>query len=722
MEKNHYFAVVAPGLEELLGSELAGLGAGDIRHTRGGLCFSGTQEAAYRACLWSRLANRILLPLANFRVGSELDLYQGVKSIDWSLHLDPDLTFAVSCTSRKSVIGHSRFAALRVKDGVADWFRETAGRRPDVAPEQPDLQLQLFLDRDEATLYLDLSGESLHRRGYRLQGARAPLKETLAAAILLRSDWSKLAAEGAPLVDPMCGSGTLVIEAALMAGDCAPGIDRKYFGFLGWRQHRPELWQALLKEAAERRDAGRSAIPQLYGFDQDPRSIDSARGNAERAGVLGPVRFKQLALRDLRNPADPEHPGLLLVNPPYGERLGEVEDLGPLYRELGSRWREEFQGWRAALLTGNPELAFELGLRARRYHALNNGPIACRLLHFEISREAEMQPASARPRVSPAALEQAGMLANRLRKNLARLKGWAKSGQIDCFRVYDRDLPEYALAVDLYADQVHVQEYQAPAEIEEKKARQRFAAALEVLPEALGVDPAKVHCKVRQRQRGREQYRKQAEKGIFQVVQEGGLKFLVNLDDYLDTGLFLDHRQTRDWLRRHSAGRSFLNLFAYTGTASVYAAAGGARSTTSVDLSATYLDWARRNLQLNGFDGGQHRLVQADCLEWLRRDQGSYDLIFLDPPTFSNSKRMTQTFDVQRDHVALIRLAVSRLAPGGQLVFSTNQRNFRLDRAELAELAELQFHDLQAETLPRDFARNPKIHQCWLVTRPSDAL
>lgn len=708
-----FFVTVAPGLEELLGEELQGLGI-SAAHTHAGVSFSGSMEDAYRICLWSRLAQRVLLPIARFEAVDADQLYHGVRQVDWGQHLASGQSFAVAATLRKSDLNHSRFAALRVKDAIVDQFRENCGERPSVSVHRPDLQLQLFVDRNQAVLSIDLSGESLHRRGYRLDGARAPLKETLAAALLLRSGWPQIAAEGGTLIDPMCGSGTIVIEGALLAANLAPGLQRDYFGFLGWRQHQAELWQQLCDEASEQRRSV-PARPLALGFDQDGRTIAAARDNARRAGLEGWVEFGQRAIRDLRNPLPEGAPsGLLLVNPPYGERLGEADQLGPVYAELGRVWREEFDGWRASLLTGNPDLAFQIGLRPERYHSLHNGQIPCRLLHFEIRKENVRTPQGDRKPVRPGALEQARMLVNRLRKNRKALDPWLRREGVSCYRLYDRDLPEYALAIDRYGELVHVQEYRAPASIDERKAAERLAAALEVLPEALGVAPEQIFCKVRQRQKGASQYQKLAGQGAGCEVAEGGLRFWVNLADYLDTGLFLDHRITRSMLREKAGGKRFLNLFAYTGTATVYAAAGGAQTTTSVDISRTYLDWLGRNLALNRLDGPQHRLLQADCLQWLRQERQQYDLIFLDPPSFSNSKRMQGVLDVQRDHVELIRLASGLLAPAGELFFSTNLRSFKLDAGALAGLA---CEDITAATIPPDFRRNPKIHRCWLIRK-----
>jgi 23S rRNA (guanine2445-N2)-methyltransferase / 23S rRNA (guanine2069-N7)-methyltransferase len=312
------------------------------------------------------------------------------------------------------------------------------------------------------------------------------------------------------------------------------------------------------------------------------------------------------------------------------------------------------------------------------------------------------------------------MFANRLRKNLRTIGAWARRQSIDCYRLYDADIPEYALAVDLYRGEslwVHCQEYAAPRSVDPVDAARRLEEAMATIPELLGVPEEQVFLKVRQRQKGTSQYQKLAQRGRFHEVREDHCRLLVNFTDYLDTGLFLDHRLTRALAAQLARGRKFLNLFAYTASATVHAALGGAATTTTVDMSRTYLDWAQRNLALNGIAGPEHLLIQADCLEWLEQANRAaawhrYGVIFLDPPTFSSSKRMRNTFEVQRDHPRLIRQALHLLEPGGTLIFSNNYRRFRMDPPILEEFV---VEDITARTLPRDFARNPRIHNCWLL-------
>jgi 23S rRNA (guanine2069-N7)-methyltransferase / 23S rRNA (guanine2445-N2)-methyltransferase len=723
--------VTAPaGTADLAAEELTAVGVADIKVERGGVACRGTLEQAYRACLWSRVANRVLLPIAEFPAATPDELYAGARSVEWHEHLGQETTFAVDCTVSRSAIGHSQFAALRVKDAVADQFRERTGARPSVDTEAPDVQLNVHIDRDVATLAIDLSGDSLHRRGYRGAQGAAPLKENLAAAVLLRAGWPKLLAEGAAavgFVDPMCGSGSLAIEAALIAAHVAPGLLRERFGLVGWRGHDAALWSRLRAEAAERRAAASGVEITIHAYDRDARAVRATLENAARAGFERRLHAERRELADL--PSAPVARGLVAVNPPYGERLGDVESLVGVYGALGERLRAGFVGWQAAVLTGNPPLGRELKLKARRTHRMFNGPIECRLLRFDI--EPKYFETKRTPGALPAVDEEArarpgaAMFGNRLRKNAATLGTWARAEGIACYRVYDADMPEYAFSIDLYASGtdpeaerwVYVQEYAPPPTVDAAKARARRAEAFAVIPDVLGVARERVHLRTRRRQKGGAQYAKLAERGEFCAVAEGGLSFEVNFTDYLDTGLFLDHRPTRARLRELAAGKRFLNLFAYTGAATVYAAAGGARSTTSVDLSRTYLDWTRRNLERNGFaDARKHELVQADVLAWLEQPPAArYDLVFLDPPTASRSKRMAHQFDLQRDHVALIRSALLKLAPGGVMIFSNNFRKFRLDAAGLADL---DVRNVTAESIPRDFARDARIHHCFEIRVP----
>jgi 23S rRNA (guanine2069-N7)-methyltransferase / 23S rRNA (guanine2445-N2)-methyltransferase len=714
------FLASAPrGLADLLAKELAILGAADVRERTTGVAFSGTLEPAYRACLESRLANRVFLELSRFEAPSAEAFYGAARQIDWPQHLGPRATLACDFSGKHPAITHSHFGALKLKDAIVDAMRDATGARPDIALDRPGVRVHAHAHGTQITISIDLAGESLHRSGYRGAAGEAPLKENVAAGMLARAGWAELAAGGAEFLDPMCGSGTLVIEAAMMAAGCAPGLKREYFGLLGWRGHDEALWRRLRAQARSLCRADAKPTVVLRGQDRDPAAVRDARANAQRAGIGSWVEFEVRPLSQVepRGPA-----GLLCTNPPYGVRLQDLEAARAVHRELGQVLRERFQGWQAAVLTA-PQLGMELGIRAARTHTLWNGAIECRLLRMRVEAASLRRPGTlARESSTPLDTPGARMFANRLTKNLKPLRSWADKAGISCYRLYDADMPEYAFAIDLYRtvdpdeSWLYVQEYAAPAEIEPEAVRRRRGEALSTLPQVTGIPPDRIKLRTRRRTHRGEQYRKVGEQGHFHTVLEDGLRLLVNFDDYLDTGLFLDHRTTRARLRAAAGGGRFLNLFAYTGTATVYAAVGGAAASTSVDLSRTYLDWAQRNLALNATGPGPrpHEFVQADCLEWLRARQTGerYDLIFLDPPTFSNSKRMQGVLDIGRDHAALIDACTRLLAAGGLLVFSTNAQRFRLDPA-LSERHAVR--DVSAATLPRDFARNPRIHQCFEI-------
>ncbi len=720
MRNEHAFFATAPrGLSDLLARELVGAGASAVRERSGGVHFSGSIEAGYRACLWSRVASRVLLELATFEAPDEADFYRMVHALDWSVHVDPARTIACEFTGLHPTITNTHFGALRLKDAVCDRLRADTGARPDVSLERPGVRVVAHAQGTRVTVSLDLAGEGLHRRGYRLESGEAPLRENLAAGVLLRARWEEAAAQGREFLDPLCGAGTLVIEAAMIAADRAPALLREYFGFLGWRGHDPRLWERLRAEAqARQRPHIDSAI---RGSDADSHALGRAAANAARAGVGPLVQFEQQRLQAVR-PLRAE-PGFLCTNPPYGERLGDTAQASALHAALGAALREHFAGWEAAILTV-AEVSRALRLRSYRVHELWNGAIACRLLRIDLSSPGSADAALKR-REQEAALSQspgAQMFANRLAKNLKRLGREAERAQVSCYRVYDADMPEYAFAIDRYQEagsgtlHLLVQEYAAPKDIEVEAARRRRREALSTLPRLFDVAPERIHLRLRRRQSGGQQYEPLRSAGAAPfVVEEGGLKFLVNLDGYLDSGLFLDHRLTRQRLRERAQGARFLNLFCYTGSASVYAAAGGAHGSLSLDMSWRYLDWAARNYALNGLDTNRHHLERADCLQWLRESAASgdrFDLIFLDPPTFSNSKRMQGVLDVQRDHIELIERCMLRLDPRGLLVFSCNAQRFRLDEA-IAQRWQVQ--DVSAATLPFDFARNPRIHRCYEI-------
>lgn len=717
----HWFAACPRGLEGLLAAELLTLGADTTRETVAGVYFEGPSAIGYRACLWSRLANRILRPVITVDAADGDQLYAGLKDFDWSQLFTRRQSFTIDFSGESRSIRNTQYGAQRCKDAIVDWFVDREGARPDVDRRDPDIRLNVRLSKGRAVVSVDYSGGSLHQRGYRQQAGAAPLKENLAAAILLRADWPGMAARGGGLIDPMCGSATLLVEAAMMSADIAPGLGRRRFGFERLADFNGPQWQAILADAKGRAERGRaSQLPEIRGYDADPRVIRKAEENIAAAGLAKVVRVSCRPLAELKRPTHLPLPcGLLVCNPPYGERLGEKPNLLFLYRQLGEVMVREFPQWEAAIFTSDLDLGKATGLRSHKRYRLFNGALEAQLLLFHLQGNtlSEARPVSPVPGEEVAAgelSEGAQMFANRIRKNRKRLASWVKREQVQCYRLYDADMPEYAVAVDLYGDAVHVAEYQAPKGVDPDAAERRLNEVRLALPKALEMAPDKIVYKQRQRQRGTTQYEKRDSRGDFVSVREGQAKLLVNLHDYLDTGLFLDHRPLRLRIAQQSWDKDFLNLFCYTGTATVHAALGGARSTTSVDMSNTYLDWLGKNLAHNGLAESTHRRIRANCLEWLAEDKGEYDIILLDPPSFSNSKSMTGSFDVQRDHAPLVRHAMARLRDAGTLYFSNNRRGFKLDEDLLGEFSCV---DITAKTLDPDFQRNRRIHCCWEIRR-----
>lgn len=710
---SHYdfFATAPKYTEGLLLDEIKSLGANDARETVGGVSFSGTLELAYRICLWSRIANRVLLLLSKTKIANTDDLYETVYKVNWQDQFDVNQSFFIDLVSSGHIVKHSQFAAQKCKDAIVDQFRHQCGSRPDVDKLNPSVRINVHVKNQFANLSIDLSGHSLHQRGYRKHNVAAPLKENLATAMLIRSGWAPQNME-LPLIDPMCGSGTLLIEAALIARNIAPGLLRTDFGFNHWKNHNDELWESLRTEAMEMQSDFADKNLQLQGFDIDDKAIDAAEQNAIDANVASIISFKQQALPQLKNEIFGSK-GFLVTNPPYGERLSDNEKLIPVYEILGKQCKNHFSGWNLSIITNDATLARATRLSAKRKNKLYNGNLLCTIYHFDI-RDTENQDSNLKHKDSSPTIDSA--LQNRLNKNIKHVNKWAKKQNINCYRLYDADLPEFNFALDIYQSDKNYyvfQEYAAPASISIDKVKKRSRIARNTVLHVLDVNPSQLFYKQRKKQQGIEQYEKLEDKNRRHVIKEGDCKFYVNFEDYLDTGLFLDHRITRNLIQQEVKGKTFLNLFSYTGTASVYAAIGDAKSTTSVDLSTTYLSWCEDNFKLNNIALDKHRFIKADCMAWIKTEKNKYDLIFVDPPTFSNSKSMDDVFDVQRDYIELLKTCASLLAENGKIIFSTNFRKFRFDKTQFTAM---NIEDISERTIPEDFARNKKIHQCWQIS------
>ncbi len=726
------FVVGHKGFETLLFHEVRNiLQNQEAKLTRryGGVEVSGDIECAYRLCLYSRLANRVFCQLRTFRVEDDEQLYREIYEIDWSEHFGVRHSLAVSATLSRSSLDHTHFASLRVKDAIVDQFRERFDSRPTVEKRQPDIRIHLNIHRNQASLSLDLSGESLHRRGYRLEHSGAPLKEHLAASMLAHAGWNRAAASTHRFIDPMCGSGTFAIEAAMIAANIAPGINREYYGFNKWKQHDMALWQQCLDEAKESTD--NSIRPGIFASDYDVKAIQVARANAARAHVEDMIEFSHQSIDELTLEPD-SSPSIIVSNPPYGERMESERGLASLYSDMGNGLRK-FAPARLHLISANPDLLHRLRLKRYFKKAVKNGPIECLLASFEITDiESKFEPAVTdrkqdvkinQPEISDQ--EAITPLLNRLQKNARRLRRWAKKNGISCYRVYDADLPEFSFALDVYQSEIspsmhwyHLQEYQAPKTIDQDKAEARIEWAKQAVRQVFQIDDEMLFCKTRKRQRGKQQYQKQDNQGELFQVREGLASLLINLSDYLDSGLFLDHRLTRTRIFDAAMGKSVLNLFCYTASTSVQAALGGASRVLSVDMSATYLKWAKENHAVNQLvDESKYHYLRADVVELLENPgrfdlENPFDLIFLDPPSFSNSTKMRQTLDIQRDHACLIEGSMQLLAEDGLLIFSTNRRGFKLGNTLDSKY---RFRDISRDTLPEDFKRRPGIHKCWEI-------
>ncbi|ETO94538.1 bifunctional 23S rRNA (guanine(2069)-N(7))-methyltransferase RlmK/23S rRNA (guanine(2445)-N(2))-methyltransferase RlmL [Legionella oakridgensis] len=689
------------GLEYLLQEELQGLGLQVTRVSPQGVYGEASLAIIYHLCLWSRLANRVQLILFSGQAYNEQTLYKLCHQFPWQTVFSADKTFAIEFHGFSDQIRNSMYGAQVMKDAIADHFRHLQGSRPSIERDKPQILIHAHLKHETLTVSFDLTGYSLHLRGYRTQAGAAPLKENVAAALLMRAKWPQLAAADFALHDPFCGSGTLVIEAAMMAAHIAPGLLRDDQSLHYWVAHQPSLWDKVRAQALQQ---VKPVKIKLRGTDSNAKLIAMARENAERAGVARLVEFESIPLSDCKPMAEK---GLVICNPPYGERLGEATQLIPLYQQLGNTLHAHYQGWQAAFLTANPLLAKATGLRANKQYTIYNGALECKLYCVDLKGN------QLKGSMSGTWSSAAQMFANRLQKNFNHLQKWAKRNQISCYRVYDADLPEYAYAIDLYDDYVVLQEYAAPATIASHKAEQRSLDVMRVVPQVLGIAAEHLVVKQRRQQKGKNQYQKMNKTQRTMVVQEGQARLKVNLYDYLDTGLFLDHRPLRLSFAQLPSGIRFLNCFCYTAAASVQAALAGAL-TTNVDLSNTYLRWAEDNFKLNHLNLSKHQFIQEDCIHWLKTARHRFDVIFLDPPSFSNSKRMSTTLDVQRDHVSLVTAAMRLLAEEGVLYFSTNFKHFKMSSVITAQY---DVQDITAETLDVDFKRNKRVHQCYKIKK-----
>ncbi|AEB06222.1 rRNA (guanine-N(2)-)-methyltransferase [Coriobacterium glomerans PW2] len=765
-----FYASCPTGFEDALATEFRDLGLERVRRLKGRVTFEGEVSDAYRACLWSRLASRVLVVLARFDAADDRQLYRGAYDICWERVLAPRATISVSARGFNERLRDTRFSALRVKDALCDRMVDATGARPSVDTSSPDARIVLTLRGERASLNLDLCSEPLFDRLPRACANGRMMRPDYAALMLAQLPMRAGSAEAPALIDLACGGGAIVLEAAGLLLDRAAGRTRRRWGFKGWAAHEDRTWAALIEEADDRSATAAAAVAMgsrrisIVATDTDANAVSLAERTVRAAGLGHLVEFVRPEANAVLAAMSPS------PRDPEAARASDRIDTGIIIADMAATPLGRMAS-AIALITGvcsQPALkdftlvavardgALEAAMAAAPdgTHQIRLGGDDATISIFDAVGNTASTGENAGVRVTgsvdigcgapiPILVPGSEHLAHRLKKVARLRRRWAARTGVSSYRVYDADLPDYAASIDLYTAAeatagrwLVISEYAAPATIEPDLARARFLDILQIASRVLDVEPEHVHARARVRSRGGSQYGRRSTKAggsvrdrtgaadrCLPLIQEGGLTFLVNFDDYLDTGIFLDHRITRSIIRERAAHRRFLNLFGYTGTATVYAADGGADETLTVDLSNTYLDWAEENMARNGFTGDEHGFIRADArafIDEMRRCRELWDLIFCDPPTFSNSTKMGgSTFDIQRDHVSLLIGVAHLLAPGGQAVFSTNLRTFRLDVHAL-ERAGIEIRDITAETIPEDFARNPRIHHCYIVDRSSD--
>ncbi len=683
--------------DDLVADEVQALGLEVKGRQLGWVTATGSLHDAYRMLLMTRVGDRVVWLLARGEAIT-VDQFRGLlRTINWNAHLHAAETIRVDITGKVSWLKNTRFAGQLVMDAIRDQATLAKRPRPEYDSEDPALRLAIRFGRGQVDIGINLNRAPLNQRGYRTVGGEAPLRETLAQVMLAR-----LKIDQHPpsvIIDPCCGSGTILIEACMRLNQIAPQRQRLVNQLSRWTGLEMISWTDLVTTT---RFNEIQTPTRFLGFDINAEAVDRARANIERAGLSDRISVEVSDIESL-SPAIAQITNAeivwILANPPYGTRLGRNDDLVSLYRTLGNRCKV-FQNAQLGLVTSEKELIQALGLRADKKWEILAGGLRLNIAKFRLG-------------VSPQAVDRQHEtdppkdilpLLNRLSKNLKSRSKLLKNQNINCYRIYDSDLPEYNVVIDQFADYLHIQEYRPPKTIDPKKANHRRQLVRQWVPKHLGIPFRHVVYKERFRQSGNSQYERRAEPLYIDVV-ENGMRFEVNLTSYTDVGLFLDHRPLRLELLESCRGQRVLNLFCYTGALSIAAAKGFARAVTSIDKSKTYLTWAHRNFEKNRLNPKHYQFIRANVLDWLQVDpQANFDLILLDPPTFSNTKSTGQTLDIQRDHRALIDACAHWLAPRGVIYFSNNFRNFTLDDAVSDGYS---VEDITWQSIDVDFDRKP---------------
>ena len=805
MAELHLVATAASGLEAIVVRELKQLGYNPKILRPGRVSFTGTESDICRANLWLRTADRVLVQLAAFPASDFDALFEQTRDIPWETWVAQDAAIPVRGRSRKSQLTSVPAVQRTVKKAIVERLLEKLplGKQPlsagtanqpihrmgqsPLSETGPAVPVEVAILDDEATISIDTSGDGLHKRGYRKLAAAAQLRETLASALMQLSFWRA----GRPMLDPFCGTGTIVIEAAMLGRNLAPGRQRSFAA-----EHWSAIDAAFWKQAREEADDLAKPIleERILGTDADSEVLSLARYHADQAGVTDDIHFQK---RQFEETLSKREYGCIITNPPYGVRMGDDAEVDALYQTMPNILRR-LKTWSHYIITARENFEQLVGQPADRRRKLYNGGVACTYYQFhgprpprvhdgvntpdsEATQNKSVESAfsstfvsedgisteefpradrkdevvssnlaegnsvqteqakptfdeklSSKPFAQPSTKQAFGGLSdeakrqkeeftNRLRKRAKHFRKWPTKRGITCYRIYDRDIPEIPFAIDRYENSLHIAEYERPHARTPAQHADWLDMVVRTAADVLEVERSEAFLKQRAPQRGSSQYERVAEVNALRTVHEAGLKFMVNLSDYLDTGLFLDHRNTRQLVRDMSDGKRFLNLFSYTGSFSVYAAAGGAIETTTTDLSKNYLDWAQKNMELNGFASSEadHRYIASDVWKFFDTLPANreFDIAVVDPPTFSNSKGLHFDWDVQRDHGTLLNKVLERLSPGGTIFFSNNSRRFKFDESGLqSKNRNLAIREISKQTVPDDF-RNKRIHRCWKIVK-----
>jgi len=688
-------------MDSLVVPEAESLGLTITKRSSSYLNVTGDLSSLYGFIYRTRYSSRVFLVLFDFEAKNPEDFTIQARKYAWDEVFGVECTLSVSGNLRKSKLKNPSYLSLCLKDGIVDYFQKAYGERPEIDSKSAEARISFFGEEETVTVCYDMSGESLFKRGYRKHLGEAALKETLAAALLNRAGWQD--GDPRPLYDPFCGSGTLLIEAAMISCRIPAGYYRKKWGFQKWKHHNNVLWTSVKDSAdSEMNIKGKT---RYIGCEIDLRAMKAANENIEKSGLQNLIHIDRGdALQNTpRFSAELPQPGLIITNPPWGLRL-EKNQSPDFFRDLCRHLAVHFPSWQLSLFLGEKADARGIPFKRNRINHFYNGAEKCRLQHYTAHIEE-------RKIVIDPSMEQ---LVNRLKKILKAKKKWAKREQTDSYRLYDADLPEFNAAIDVYCGKYyHIQEYKAPAIIDESKTRKRLHQIVEAVKLTTECSNDSIFVKQRQKQKGEFQYTKAENSGNSYLARENNLMFLVNLTDYLDTGLFLDHRPLRQWIKDEASGKSFLNLFCYTGSVTAAAASGGCSGSVSVDTSATYLDWAEKNLRINKLLSPDHKFICSDSIDYLKECKEKFDIIYIDPPTFSNSKSRTRDFDVQRDHSELIRKAALLLNSGGVIYFSNNFRRFIMDEGIMTDF---NVSDITGKSIPEDFSKK-KIHKAFKISQ-----